>query len=239
MTALIHRYRAGEHEQVWAELLYHGPNVRQEPLYSEALDVARETMMRAKANVEVLRHRLDRIGYRFAYPDEVIVPPQPDTRQVIDRLERRVGPLPLSLRAWYEIVGSVNFIGSHPEWDEHMYADPLVVDPIAFAIEEYREWKESCAEYGSDEMPPYAIPIAPDEYHKAQVVGRPQYSVAIYTIPTPNPGADAILGDEPHHTTFVNYLRTCFRWGGFPGLEHAAQRPDKHLTFLTKGLRRL
>jgi len=29
---------------------------------------------------------------------------------------------------------------------------------------------------------------------------------------------DALLLLEEHQTTFVNYLRVCLQWGGFPGL---------------------
>jgi len=239
MAALIERYRAGEHEQVWVELMAMGEKVREEPMWSEAMDVARETMRRAKANIELLRERLIHIGYQFAYPDEVIVPPAPDVAAKIAQLEQHVGPLPLSLRAWYEIIGSVNFIGSHPEWDPRAHVDPLVVDPLKFALEEEVAWEESVAEYGSEEMAPYAVPIAPDEYHKAEVKGAPQNKVAIYAIAMPSATADAILGEEPHHTTFVNYLRTCFRWGGFPGFEHVQRRPKKELAYLTKDLQAL
>jgi hypothetical protein len=37
----------------------------------------------------------------------------------------------------------------------------------------------------------------------------------------PNEGIDGLLLWEPHQTTFVNYLRICFRWGGFPGWNFA------------------
>jgi len=33
----LERYLAGEHEQVWAELVALGPAVREEPVYSDAL----------------------------------------------------------------------------------------------------------------------------------------------------------------------------------------------------------
>jgi len=239
MATLFQRYCAGEHEQVWTELMEYQAKVRQEPLFLEAMQVARETMTRAKKNIELLKNRLVRIGYQFAYPDEVIVPPEPDVAAKIARLERCAGPLPLSLRAWYEIVGSVNFIGAHPEWEARHSNDPLVVDPLAFALEEYREWWESCAEFGAEEMAPYAVPVAPDEMHKATISGTPPSSVVIYNIPLPSPTADAVLREEPHRTTFVNYLRTCFRWGGFPGFEHAERRPERHLSHLTKGLHAL
>lgn len=50
MPQFLERYLNGEYEQVWAELLELGAQIRDEPLYSDALAVARETMNRARKN---------------------------------------------------------------------------------------------------------------------------------------------------------------------------------------------
>jgi hypothetical protein len=42
-----------------------GSRVHEEPVYSDAVAVARETMSRARTNIETLIVRLDNIGYRF------------------------------------------------------------------------------------------------------------------------------------------------------------------------------
>lgn len=44
-----------------------GPAVREEPLCSDALAVVRETMRRARANIETLIPRLHESGYEFGY----------------------------------------------------------------------------------------------------------------------------------------------------------------------------
>jgi hypothetical protein len=59
------RYRRGERIEVWSDLIALGDAVRQEPVYSDAVAVARETMTRARENVETLITRLDGIGYEF------------------------------------------------------------------------------------------------------------------------------------------------------------------------------
>jgi hypothetical protein len=41
-------------------------------------------------------------------------PPPADIAQQLDEFERAIGPLPLSVRAWCEIVGTVDFVGDHP-----------------------------------------------------------------------------------------------------------------------------
>jgi hypothetical protein len=60
------RYQAGEHQQVWLELVALGDAVRQEPVYSDALAVASETMRRARENIQTLISRLHDVGYNFA-----------------------------------------------------------------------------------------------------------------------------------------------------------------------------
>jgi len=59
------RYQRGERTQVWSDLIALREAVRQEPVYSDAVAVARETMTRARQNVERLITRLDGIGYEF------------------------------------------------------------------------------------------------------------------------------------------------------------------------------
>lgn len=110
----LERYRAGEREAVWTELVALGDAVREEPLLSDARAVARETMTRARRNVETIVARLRELGYRFASPGQEIVPPDAALLARLDRLEAAAGPLPLALRAFFEVVGSVDLTGSHP-----------------------------------------------------------------------------------------------------------------------------
>jgi hypothetical protein len=113
----LERYLAGEHEQVWADLLALGDRVRQEPLYADALAVARETMRRVRHNIEVLIPRLTAWGYHFGYENLHVEPgfasrqpgvfrtPEPRIAGVLDAFETTIGVLPLSLYAWYETIG--------------------------------------------------------------------------------------------------------------------------------------
>jgi hypothetical protein len=130
MSQYLERYLAGEYQQVWNELLAYGAAIRSEPLSGDAWTVAQETMRRVRYNIELLISRLRTLGYRFgeiphdpgweewerdfvkAYP--VFQPPPADTARLLDELERRVGLLPLSIRAFYLEIGGVNFIGVDP-----------------------------------------------------------------------------------------------------------------------------
>jgi hypothetical protein len=83
-------------------------------VYSDALAVAFETMQRARHNADLIYERLQKVGYKFTSPKWVRVPPTKNARAEVDEFEREIGPIPLSLRAWYEVVGLVDFAGSHP-----------------------------------------------------------------------------------------------------------------------------
>jgi hypothetical protein len=164
--SFLTRYQRGEHIEVWDELESLGATVRDEPVYSDALAVARETMRRARHNIELLIPRLQQVGYDFGYawlepraaleqrvqqqltPDEVrslaqelgvpedalapdeheneslldwareqppiLAQPPDDIEHLLGELEQSIGPLPLALRAWYEQIGAVNFVGMPP-----------------------------------------------------------------------------------------------------------------------------
>ncbi len=147
----------------------------------------------------------------------------------------------MSLRAFYEVVGSVNFAGAPPaHWRRNRTdarfeeSDPLYLYDIGAAFSEFDEWKRATEYYSKLSEPgpgPYRIPIAPDALHKFNISGGMWYNIIL-----PNPEADAELNAEPHKTTFVNYLRICCRWGGFPGWSRMETRPDADLAYLIEGL---
>jgi hypothetical protein len=154
----------------------------------------------------------------------------------IAKLEALAGPIPLSLRAWYETVGAVNLVGTAPEpWHLDEQADPLYVYPIEDALAEYAEWKVAhTAWVAGDETydpGPFRVPIAPDYLHKYHISGGMWYHIVL-----PNPAADAPLRAERHAAVFVEYLRICFRWGGLPGLDRAANVPASKMALLTRNL---
>jgi hypothetical protein len=314
MPSYLDRYRRGECEQVWAELIALGGQIRDERLYAEVQSVAHETMNRARANIELLVPRLKSLDYRFAHPDRVFVPGDEEFRRFVTQVERRAGPLPLSLRAWCEVVGEVNFMGSHPKLSTYVQtpgaqevaqgflslfakhsgaaaptgdalrqsvelsqrllrevvqriktrqprspdveagvraskeflerfqspaaatgpdvdSDPLVIEPYFGDLEDDMDEVEADEAGGTEGSDPFEVMIAPDPVHKTGHSGG-----GPYTIRFPDPAIDApLLGDEDYGT-FIQYLRTCFRWGGFPGLRAAANPPREELAYLTEGL---
>jgi hypothetical protein len=205
------RYQNGDRVDVWTEMTSLGTELRSEDM-PEAFVVVRETMRRVRQNVERLVELLPAIGYVFdeTIDEPVFEPPAPTIELQLDGLEARVGRLPMALRGWYEEVGRVNLAGRHPRW-EYEYHDPLVVDaPVDFVLTEYDAWEEV---RGTEwDEGPFTVDLAPDYLHKANYSGGPPYALEV-----PNIGVDGLLLWEPHQTTFVNYLRIAFRWGGCPG----------------------
>ena len=170
-------------------------------------------MDRARLNIEELRGRLQRVGYRFEYPDRVFRPPTTESRLQLDQQESEIGPLPLSLRAFYEVVGTVDFTQSWSQLVQHhrserrnaselVYVgefDPLVVGPL---LEDDEEEQEAGRYF-----------FACDEFHKANYSGGENYHVAL-----PEPRADfPIMGMYGIDEFFIQYLRATFAGGGFRG----------------------
>jgi hypothetical protein len=223
---LLERYLTAECAQVWKELVALGAEVRLGNFLPEAIAVTRDTMHRCRRNLEKLVSRLYSSGYEFRFPEEAILKPEGTVKEMVAAMETRVGLLPLSLCGWFELVGSVNLMGTHPDWRHGLgspHPDPLVV----YSSTDVLKYDEDNWEGGR-----YRLEIAPDAYHKEDVSGGPPY-----TIQVPNASADALLEGEWHRTTFVDYLRVAFRWGGFPGWQRLApdERRSALINFLTEG----
>lgn len=163
-------------------------------------------------SIRLLVKRLNERGFEFECPAEVFPGPEDGAAAAIARIEREVGAVPLALRLFWQRVGSVNFCGSHAEWQGNEYPDPLVVYPPSAAIDELEQFLADREERLRCSLP-FLVPVAPDALHKEDVSGGMWYNVNV-----PALADDPPLNDEPHHTTLVGYLELAVQWGGFPGL---------------------
>ena len=212
----LDRYRKGQQMEVWCEMQDLDAGIREPEILPFTIAIVRETMKRCRENIEKLFSSLKAANYPFEYPDEAFLPPPANVIERISELEKKVGIIPLSICAWYEIVGSVNFIADpESEWTEG-YPDPVYVSDFDY-IFEYNE--DNWNRYS------YKLSISPDDYHKADVSGGPSYKISV-----PNLSVDALLENEKRNTTFVDYMRIAFVSNGFPGgLGHdAAQMWQKY-----------
>jgi hypothetical protein len=206
----LDRYLEGQCIQVWTELYGLRAEIRDPETWPDAQAVARETMGRIARNLARLRDGLPAIGYRFARPEQVLVPPPADVAEQIGRVESTVGPLPLGFRAFWETVGAVDLSGEHPDWP-HDLLDPLMYEMSAdYTVETY---EDMVAEGAHRPGEPFDVDFAPDDLHKADISGGSPYAVL-----APDPGADGVVLWEIHQTTFVNYVRIAMRHAGLAGL---------------------
>jgi hypothetical protein len=76
---------------------------------------------------KMLRYRLthDADAFRREWRADLTNPPV--MGDYLEELDQEYGPVPLSIRAWYEEVGAVNFFGYHPRWPSMADSDPLQV----------------------------------------------------------------------------------------------------------------
>jgi hypothetical protein len=169
-------------------------------------------------------------------------------------LEEQAGTLPLSVRAWYEVGGGVNLVGVHPGW-VRLIAESGWIDASCwergFDPEEGghpMQYLEPLQIYALSGQGPfgtnvlgshptadgaYRLALMPNEHMAYLEHGQEGFT---YEIEVPCACADASLLYERHETTFVNYLRICLRWAGFPGWERMPVRPEHDLATLTAGL---
>ena len=229
------RYMKGEYQKVWTELLEFGPQIREEPLYSEAKAVVEETMRRARENIEILIERLQLINYQF-----IGVPFTPaentDAPELVSILESQAGYLPLSIRKWFNIVGFVNFTGHHPKLnpyfehddDGEILADPLEINAgLALSKKEPLEYKNLEQDLTKKNL--FMMDLGSDPYTKSGYGGGEPYQI-LY----PNGSIDCLL--IPLEIYFIEYLRESFQWGGFPGHKDDPKNVKEEIAFLTKNL---
>ena len=250
MPELFDRYQKGFYQEVYDELLLMQAHTFEEPIYEDAKMVAREIMKRVRYNLELIISRLHRMGYEFgkgsffdnespevkasiAQEVPIFKAPTWETSEKVKQLEQLTGTLPLSLKGWYEEVGCVNLIGlSHHPMTEpsalmmRCILDPLFIYSIDMALTMVNDYI-SADVWQRDPT----LSLSPDNYHKYGISGAGTYAIRL-----PCKAFDAPLLLERHNTTFVNYLRICCHWGGFPGLESERKLSNNEIEFITKDL---
>ncbi|MFN8659151.1 MAG: hypothetical protein U0105_22630 [Candidatus Obscuribacterales bacterium] len=189
-------------------------------LRTEAEAVAEALMLRVRKNAAVLRETLSASGAWIA--DETA----PLTANDLKFLTEKFGPLPLSLDVFYRTVGSIKLI---PKAD-YNYGDDvtleqadgvslIALDPLQVEAATELTWLvEECSEDPDYPFDEFYFYLSPDYLHKQNISGGMSYSVQLPS-PTAQEALDPAVRFERHELSFVKYLRYCFRWGGFPGLD--------------------
>ena len=237
---LLARYERGDVHAVWRWLREAGAIV-DPALRAEALAVAEAAMRRVRGNVERITARLRAWDYPFDGFQPPWSPPSSEVGAEIERIEAAVaGPVPATLRAFWSVVGSVYWKFTENDAVDDMWrglrlreADPFCLDGAGTAWWCIHEWQKEVEASHPEVVGPALLQLAPDYLHKANISGGMPYGFSV-----PNAEVDAALEHEEHALPFVDYLRLCFRWGGFPRLERVELTPEgrKTLDHLKHGL---
>ena len=231
---LVDRYKNGEYEAVWRDLIALGADVRKEPYRMPAEALAEETMRRVRHNLELIVSRLQTLDYKFLV--DPWTPCTEEERQTIASCEENGLYLPLSMRAFIERVGHVNLVGSHPKLGprdregEWARTDALHFDSSDQLTVLLEHWMETPA----TKRKPLDFDFGADAEGKISMLEGEDVDES-YWFQLPDASADPTL-QRCDEATFIEYLRRSFQWGGFPGWEKYPVRPEKELTFLKEGL---
>lgn len=254
-STYVLRYRAGEREAVWCELVSLGSKALAEPVFSDARAVAEEVVDRAYHNLRLLRDRLIALGYRFEHPEEVLVNAGETDRAAVLDLERSMGELPLVVRTWYQRIASVNF-RQHPDQlryreDVHKDAQELAVVGLGLHVPLVFLRVGRCLELRKKIIDDYAASgkEQPTSLDNLFLTGGVASNCEPKGLVLPLQQLDGLLYNAgASNVCFVDELRKAFASGGFPfwsrrgqyrrGVTLIGHRPDFEnvLASLAEGL---
>ncbi len=228
---LYDRYINGQTEQVYQDIYALGQDAFLPENLQDIEKVLTETFHRVAYNLEIIYEELVAINYLFKADPEYnfeksLHRPLPDTDILLQQLDEAVKPfgfVPLSMKFFYKIVGGVNFVWDYETNEDFMWemADPIQITSLDAVLETVMEewWHEEIQQYIDDEDNEDAfIELAADDLHKDNMSGGQPYAIQI----TKKHSIDSSFVNERNNTTFINYLRICFEYCGFPGIT----RPD-------------
>ncbi|MBT2564869.1 hypothetical protein J7E50_24610 [Pedobacter sp. ISL-68] len=223
------RYKNGESHSVYADIEKLGEEAFSPSYYPDVEKVLIETFQRVRFNLEIIYKELKNIDYVFwadeTGNDEALLMPFSNTDELLNILEQNielVGKLPVSMKMFYQIVGSCNFAWNYQDNPDILWemADPIQVAPLTDCVSQVTDqyWLEEMEEYIQDDDFGFAfLDLSADDLHKDNVSGGPPYALQL----NKEKSIDSKFLNEPNDTTFINYLRICFESCGFPGMPYA------------------
>ncbi len=225
----LRRYEAGDYA-VWNEILESAQSVVASPEhFAEATAVAKAIMSRVSQNIITVRKTLTKAGAELTPTGE------PLTDKDLSIFTNRFGPMPLSLDVFYKTIGSASLAPIEYDYGpnkledrdgiEILVLDPFVIEPaniFGWALDEYD------AEFTEDEEEenPFGLLLCADYLHKADISGGEPYKIYL-PASTPEDKLDPTVETDEYSMPFVEYLRYCFKWGGFPGLAVLEQNDEE------------
>lgn len=213
----------------WACFVSQDYRLCDQSFHKEALGFALQIMSKVRECLLRIIDQLDKENYRFIDNTRVIKEPDPNASEWISHYRKHGVYIPLAFEAWLKVVGSINLMGTHPEWSKSAYAfddvitteELLYTDPLVVELTEdymnylYTEWQESTNSQTAILCPPFRLELSPDHLHKANISGGLPYELSTNRL-----AVDSLLLNERHCTSFLGYIRHVISWGGFPGFDY-------------------
>lgn len=203
-------------------------------------------MGRVRKNLERLVEVLKKKKYPFAAGSAKKALPGPDTKtaKALDEMEKILGtPLPISLRAFYEVVGPVSLVenGEPPRAPNARFFavygafNPIAVTPPSTALEQLREQQKDSAGFAPELRPRITrVYLGPDPAYKEDPRGAGDD--ASYELDVDGQAADGEVHQGDQSMPFVDYLRRVVAAGGFLTLpDQPEEDTHKQREALTKG----
>jgi hypothetical protein len=228
---LYNKYINGQTEQVYQDIYALGQDAFLPANLPDIEKVLTETFQRVAYNLEIIYAELKNINYLFKTDpkfnfERPLHKPLPDTKILLEKIDLAVKPfgfVPLSLKFFYQIVGGVNFVWDYETNEDFLWemADPIQICSLDAQVEMVTDkyWNEDIHQYfDNEDFGKAFLDLSADDLHKDNVSGGQAYAIQI----TKKPSVDSTFMNEPNDTTFINYLRICFEYCGFPGIT----RPD-------------
>ncbi|GHN02125.1 hypothetical protein WSM22_36140 [Cytophagales bacterium WSM2-2] len=235
------RYIGGETEKVYEEIYSLKQDAFLPENFSEIQKVLTETFERTAYNLEVIYGELKKIDYLFKTEFEYnfqrpLIKPLENTEELLSKLDQNVRPLgyvPLSLKMFYRIVGACNFGWDYDTNEDFIWQCADLIQIVSLDDLQSHVSNEYWASDMKDGLQKhYKYPfleVSADYLHKDNISGGPAYAIQITT----EPSIDGLLLEESHNTTFINYLRICFRNCGFPRITLPEYKNEYQAFFAT------
>jgi len=237
---LYNEYISGKYREVWIKL----KNTSLEIDSDEAKLICQETMNRARNNLEIISHHLDKANFNFFYlkgiknrnfEEDPILSFNEKNSKIIE-CSKQTGFLPLSVLSFYELIDEVNFTGEFPWKDSELGSSVSDLDPIQIFPSNYI--RDELTDYNSlptDINGMKYVRFSLDDLMKANVSSGEAYSLRVYS----NEVFEGSLTNYIIDMMFSDYLRLTCKWGGFPGLAFTDEKLiDKRLMNYVENIRK-
>lgn len=214
------RYTQLAEREIWNEMIAEENVAMNRTDLPDVQQVMNIMMHRIKFNLQYIYNALQQYGFKFTdfgeppQPTKPLIFEQNDVSQQLFSLEDEYsafGFFPLSILEFYKHIREIDFRGFFPNQRTNILLDAIMIVPMKELIEN---------DLGDEEQ---GVFLASDAFFKENISGGGYYGIEL----TPNQQIDARLKgffteqEAEEAPMFIDYLRLCFKWAGFPGLEFA------------------